>query len=84
MAISPPNFAKNAVPTVAGWRHPRTNELLKAQNFTQEQIDEYLGVGAYAPKPARKKAAPKVLRESPVTADEVTAELFEDIDEDEE
>jgi hypothetical protein len=81
MAISPPNFAKNAVPTVAGWRHPRTNELLKAQNFTQDQIDEYLGEGAYAPKPKTTRK-PRILRESPVTEEEVTEELFEDNDED--
>ena len=33
MAISPPNFQKDAIPTPAGWRHPRTNELLVPTNF---------------------------------------------------
>ena len=44
--IKPPSYKKNAVPSPRGWRHPRTGELLKKQKLTQEQIDEYLGVGA--------------------------------------
>lgn len=42
--INPPSWAKNAVPTPQGWRDPRTNELLKSQNFSDEQINDYLGV----------------------------------------
>ena len=30
-AINPPSWAKNAVPTLTGWRDPRSNELLKSQ-----------------------------------------------------
>ena len=44
--IKPPSYKKNAVPSPRGWRHPRTGELLKKQKLTQEQIDEYLGVGS--------------------------------------
>lgn len=44
MAISPPNFKKDAVPTPQGWRDPRTNELLVARKISQGEIDEYLGV----------------------------------------
>lgn len=44
--IQPPAYKKNAVPSLRGWRHPRTGELLKKQKLTQEQIDEYLGVGS--------------------------------------
>lgn len=43
MSITPPNFAKNAVPTLKGWCHPKTNELLKSQRITQQQIDEFYG-----------------------------------------
>jgi hypothetical protein len=56
--VSPPAWAKGAVPTPAGWRDPRTNELLKAQKLSQAQINAYLGVEekvtppAPAPKPA--------------------------------
>ena len=45
-----------AIPTLNGWRHPKTNELLKAGRFTQAEIDEYMGP-APAPKP---KPAPEV------------------------
>jgi hypothetical protein len=81
MAIKPPNFAKDAVPTKAGWRHPRTNEVLKAQNFTQDQIDEYLGEGKYAPpRRPRKPARPAFITEAPTTEEEFVAEHFEDED----
>ena len=46
MGISPPNHQKDAIPTTAGWRHPRTNELLVARKINQGDIDEYLGVVA--------------------------------------
>ena len=50
MAIRGP---KGAVPTVRGWVHPRTGELLKSQKISQTQIDEWHGVSAApAPKPA--------------------------------
>lgn len=67
MAISPPNYQRDAIPTISGWRHPRTNELLKAQNFNQAQIDEYMGV-----KPAAPASEPVVeevvqLNEAPTT-----------------
>ena len=44
MAISPPNYKKDAIPTPQGWRDPRTNELLIARKISQGEIDEYLGV----------------------------------------
>lgn len=44
MAVKPPSWSKNAVPTPQGWRDPRTNELLKAQKLSEAQINEYLGV----------------------------------------
>ena len=43
-AINPPSWAKNAVPTLTGWRDPRSNELLKSQVIAQEDIDSYMGV----------------------------------------
>ena len=50
--IKPPSYKRNAVPSPRGWRHPRTGELLKKQKLTQEQIDEYLGLGTVsAPEP---------------------------------
>lgn len=41
MAISPPRWASNAVPTRKGWVVGK--ELVRAQKFTQEQIDEFYG-----------------------------------------
>ena len=36
MAISPPNFQKDAIPTPQGWRHPRTNELLVSRKLSSK------------------------------------------------
>jgi len=44
MAIKPPNYQKDAIPTVKGWKHPKTGELLVSSRFSQAQIDEYMGV----------------------------------------
>jgi hypothetical protein len=61
-AISPPGWAKNATPTLNGWKDPRTNELLKSQNISQEAIDAYMGVSKTVSsrpvKPAREEVAP--------------------------
>jgi len=48
MAISPPGWCRGAVPTPQGWRNPNTNELLKSQTISQEQIDEFLGIPTVA------------------------------------
>ena len=69
MAISPPNYQKDAVPTMRGWTHPRTGELLKAQRLTQEQIDEYNGV-----------STAQTLTESPVNEEEFAAEHLDAIE----
>ena len=50
MTIKPPAWAKDAIPTAKGWKHPKRNEILVNKKFTQAEIDEYLGV-APAPKP---------------------------------
>lgn len=68
MAISPPNFQRDAVPTPSGWRHPRTNELLVSRKITSDQIDEFYGV----------KPTVSMLKESPTTMEEATAELIVD------
>tara|TARA_B100001939_G_C16862554_1_gene582554 strand:+ start:94 stop:558 length:465 start_codon:yes stop_codon:yes gene_type:complete len=73
MAITPPNFQKDAIPTPQGWKHPRTNELLVARKITREQIDEYYGV----------KPEPQMLKESPTTVEETKEELYGDITEEE-
>ena len=69
--ITPPNYKKNATPSPRGWRHPRTGELLKKQNISQEEINEYLGVGIVsAPEP-------EVLIEAdPIVEDDITLEVL--------
>ena len=62
MTMKPPSWAKNAIPTPNGWRDPRTNELLKSQSMSQEQIDSYMGVtetvSSRPVKPAKEEVAP--------------------------
>jgi len=41
MAINPPSFQKDAIPTPQGWRHPKTGELLVARKISIEDIDDY-------------------------------------------
>lgn len=69
MAISPPNYQKDAIPTPRGWTHPRTGELLKAQKLSEQQIAEYNGEAV--------TTAPVTLTESPTTAEEFAAEHIE-------
>lgn len=42
--IQPPGWAKNAIPKHTGWHDPRTDELLKSQRMTTDQINEYMGI----------------------------------------
>tara|TARA_B100000683_G_C12468882_1_gene547066 strand:- start:485 stop:814 length:330 start_codon:yes stop_codon:yes gene_type:complete len=72
MAITPPNFKKDAIPTPQGWRDPRTNELLVSRPIGQTEIDEYLN--------ANQKKEVKVLKESPTNAEEAKAELMDGYD----
>lgn len=51
MAIKAPAFAKNALPSLKGWHHPKTNELLKSTRHTQAQLDEFFGVVVEEPAP---------------------------------
>ena len=70
MAISPPNFQKDAIPTPQGWRHPRTNELLVSRKISSEDINEYQGV----------KPQVTMLKESPTTFEEAKDELITEDD----
>ena len=70
MAISPPNFQKDAVPTPAGWRHPRTNELLVSRKISADDINEYYGI----------KPEVTMLKESPTTFQETVDELITEDD----
>jgi hypothetical protein len=39
--IKAPSWCKEAIPTVQGWNHPKTGELLKAQKFTHHQVSDW-------------------------------------------
>jgi hypothetical protein len=41
MAIRPPSWCADAIPTDRGWTHPRTGELLKAVKIKSHMIDEW-------------------------------------------
>lgn len=71
MAISPPNFQKDAIPTPQGWRHPRTNELLVSRKITADDINEYFGVASISPV--------QVLTEAPTNLEEATNELIDSL-----
>ena len=43
MAIKPPSWCKDAIPTLKGWVHPRTGEVLVGGSIGQKNIDEYFG-----------------------------------------
>ena len=70
MAISPPNFQKDAIPTPQGWRHPRTNELLVSRKISSEDINEYYGI----------KPEVTMLKESPTNFQEAKDELITEDD----
>ena len=70
MALSPPNFQKDAIPTPQGWRHPRTNELLVSRKISSEDINEYYGI----------KPEVTMLKESPTTFEEAKDELITEDD----
>ena len=60
MAITPPAFQKDAVPSLKGWHHPKTNELLKATRHSQDQLDEFFGVVVEEPAPVVPTPEPVV------------------------
>lgn len=49
--IKAPKWCRDAVPVKAGWSDPKTGELLKVQNFSQEEIAEWHGVSKPEPAP---------------------------------
>ena len=82
MAIKPPAWCSDAVPTTRGWEHPQTGELIVGGSVAQSDIDawnEAMNPPAPVakPKPATKKKA-ATLKESPVTEDEFAAEHLEE------
>tara|TARA_Y100001963_G_C6782027_1_gene450503 strand:- start:2437 stop:2757 length:321 start_codon:yes stop_codon:yes gene_type:complete len=44
MAIKPPNWCKDALPSPGGWRHAKTGELLVSGSLSPASIREYMGI----------------------------------------
>ena len=69
MAITPPAFCKDAVPSLKGWHHPKTNELLKATRHSQDQLDKFFGVVVEKPTPAPVPAVEPIAEDVAVPED---------------
>ena len=66
MPITPPKYAKDAIPTRKGWVSPK-GELLVSRKFTAEQIDEFYGVSPVQITEVTPEPAPvQQLNEAPV------------------
>lgn len=80
MAIKPPAWASQCVPTTKGWQDPKTGEILVGGSISNAAIAEWND--ARAPKPApiaasKKKATkPKIIKESPTTEEEFVDEVM--------
>ena len=69
MAITPPNFQKDAIPTPRGWVHPMSGELLVARKISTDDINEYMDI--------EEKPKVQVLKEAPTTVEEAEDELID-------
>ena len=76
--IKSPSWCKEAIPSVQGWNHPKTGELLKAQKFTHHQVSEWHdalhGIGD------KHDVAEVVDRHEEVIEEEFDLELEEEFD----
>ena len=59
---------KGAHPTVRGWVHSRTGELLKSQKITQVQIDEWHGITPHPKTDAVEEAIQDAFTEGKIQA----------------
>lgn len=75
MAINPPKWAGQCVPTTKGWQDPKTGEILVGGSISNAAIAEWHAARTPAPKP-------QTLKESPTTEEEFIDEVMID-DEDE-
>lgn len=73
--IKPPAWCKGAIPTPRGWVNPKTKELLKAQKFSEAQIDEFFGTDEII-----ITSTPEPLFEAPTTVEEFVEEHYVELD----
>lgn len=78
MAIKPPAWCSDAVPTPNGWKHPQTGETLVSGRIKAEDIAAWNE--AKNPTPVVVETfKPKTLKESPVTEEEFAEEHLEEM-----
>jgi hypothetical protein len=68
--LAPPTWAKNAVPSEQGWRHPKTNELLVAVK---------LDVASLTKKTTKPKKETKEIKVDPVVIPEIVPEAIPEV-----
>jgi len=64
MALKPPAWAPDAVPTTRGWA--RGNEILVARKISQAEIDEFFAPAVTETKKRTTRKKSVVLHEAPV------------------
>lgn len=82
MAIQPPKWASQCVPTTQGWKDPKTGEILVGGSISNAAIAEWHEARAPKPAPKKKASKPKMIKESPTTEEEFVDEIM-DMDEEE-
>lgn len=75
MAIKPPNWCKDAIPTVRGWE--KNGELLVSTRFSPSQIQEWHNANSPAPKPVAAAPSPFV---QPTTQEMLTEDNPSDLE----
>lgn len=86
--LKAPAWCPDAVPTLRGWEHPTTGEVLKSALHTRADIAEWHSGVSPAPKPA-PVSAPRTLNEAPsveraLTEEEITHHGLDEFPEHEE
>lgn len=72
MAIRPPSWCSDAVPTDRGWTHPRTGELLKAVKIKPHMIEEWFA--SQSEEETKVEIVMEPVIESPLFEDEIVVE----------
>ena len=78
MAIRPPSWCADAIPTDRGWTHPRTGELLKAVKIKSHMIDDWFAnQNTEEVELTSVVTEPVIVHETPEIAPEDMETLFE-------
>lgn len=72
MAIRPPSWCSDAVPTDRGWTNPKTGELLKAVKIKPHMIEEWFA--SQSEEETKVEIVMEPVIESPLFEDEIVVE----------